>query len=450
MPDKKTDRFRIDSVDAFPVSAAFIALEGKGYARKKFTPTSEVSHLEIYQYVSPSGEKLSFVYDTVAKILTVDGKAEALEKIKPVLPVSHKTEPVKGVQVVTVPANPPQKAANPQKKPSKANPSAEKNGAEKAGKQPAPPQNKQGKPNRGKSEKTEPQNPTPPKQPKPEADKPAPDGKQAAAKGKAGKGKTPPSPKQPPAKEKKNKETRQQTVTVKNVSAKRLEWVLKDLADVGVKVREAVGEKPRAFELSSGSGALRLAREDNGTTVLVGKPCGLMNDVKAQLESKSNLKLLKKHLPTALRFLSESSKIDLSNGISDIDAVPRLSDYSILLMTPCRALEKFISDLQQAENINVKMIGQAYEKDDMGKYTLKRGYLKRIGSVVYGEVMAALYTEYYATRNFYLHSDNSTSTGTRGISDKAEAQRILKKMLAVIEYNSKKLSEIGFTVTDEQ
>ena len=65
----------------------------------------------------------------------------------------------------------------------------------------------------------------------------------------------------------------------------------------------------------------------------------------------------------------------------------------MLLITPYRALEKLIYDLQQAEGINVKMIGQAYEKDDDGNYMLKKGYRKRIGSVVYAEVMAALYTD---------------------------------------------------------
>ena len=63
--------------------------------------------------------------------------------------------------------------------------------------------------------------------------------------------------------------------------------------------------------------------------------------------------------------------------------------------------------------------------------------------------MAALYTEYYATRNFYTHSENAADMRSRGISDKADAQRILKNLLAVIEYNCKKLSEINFSVETE-
>lgn len=70
--------------------------------------------------------------------------------------------------------------------------------------------------------------------------------------------------------------------------------------------------------------------------------------------------------------------------------------------------------------------------------------------MVYAEVMAALYSEYYATRNFYTHSDNSADSRSRGIADKAEAQKKLRNLLAVIEYNGKKLSEIGFKVADEQ
>ena len=63
--------------------------------------------------------------------------------------------------------------------------------------------------------------------------------------------------------------------------------------------------------------------------------------------------------------------------------------------------------------------------------------------------MTALYTEYSRTRNFYTHSDNSADSRPRGISDKAEAQKLLTHLLSVIEYNAKKLSEIGFSVTEE-
>lgn len=379
MADSKIERVRIDSVDAFSVSASFITIEGKGYTRKKFTPTSDVSHLEIYQYVSEKGDKFTFVYDTVAKILTVDGKAAAITELKPFLPKSQKPQPIKGKQVITV-------AQKPQPKQQKQTP-----------------KKKQSEPQ--KKEQDKPKKPAPPKQ---------------------------------------------QTATIKNVGVKRLEWLIKDLGESRVKVRTTQQDKAKVYALSSGKESVELRREEGGLITLKGAQSGLYNEVKTKLESKSDLKLLKKYVPTALRYLSESSKIDLSNGISDLNNVVRLFDYSVLLMAPCRALEKFIYDLEHAQNINVNMIGQAYEKDDNDNYLLKKGYLKRIRSVIYSEVMTALYTEYCTTRNFYLHSDNSADSKSRGISDKAEAQRILNRLLSVIEYNSIKLSEIGFTVEGEQ
>lgn len=383
MADGKIERLRIDSADAFLVSASFIAIEGKGYTRKKFTPTSDVSHLEIYQYVSGKGDKFTFVYDTVAKILTVDGKTSALEELKPFLPRPQKPQPVKGKQVITVT----------QKQTSKQ--------SQKSKQQTQPTKQKQSQPQKSKQDKPK---------------------------------KTAPL----------------QSATIKNVGAKRLEWLIKDLEESSVKVRTSQQDKAKVYALSSGKESVEIRREEGGLITLKGVQSGLYTEVKTKLESKSDLKLLKKYVPTALRYLSESSKIDLSNGISDLNNIGRLSDYSVLLMAPCRALEKFIYDLEHAQNINVKMIGQAYEKDDSGKYSLKKGYLKRIRSVIYPEVMTALYSEYFATRNFYLHSDNSADSKSRGISDKAEAQRILNRLLYVIEYNSIKLSEIGFTVEGEQ
>ena len=118
----------------------------------------------------------------------------------------------------------------------------------------------------------------------------------------------------------------------------------------------------------------------------------------------------------------------------------------MLFRSPYRGLEKFISDLQRARGIEVKMIGQGYEKDDDGNYRLKSGYRKRIDSVVYNEVMSALYTEYFARRNFYTHSDIYDAGVPRIISDKAEAKKIFDRLIAVIDYNSKKLKEIGFSL----
>lgn len=154
---------------------------------------------------------------------------------------------------------------------------------------------------------------------------------------------------------------------------------------------------------------------------------------------------LKKRLPTAYDYLSEQSRIDFSYGIHDFgQAGLDLSDYSALLVPPYRGLERFVFDLQRAEGINVKMIGQAYDKDDNGRYILKHGYQQRIGSVVYSEVMVALYSEYFSRRNFFAHSDNTDGSVSRSITDRYVAKRIFENMLDIVEYNAKKLKEIGF------
>lgn len=159
---------------------------------------------------------------------------------------------------------------------------------------------------------------------------------------------------------------------------------------------------------------------------------------------------LKRRLPTAYEFLSEQSRIDFSYGIHDFSQdMLRLSDYSVLLVPPFRGLERFIFDLQRTEGIKVKMIGQAYDKDQSGNYVLKNGYRQRINSVVYCEVMVALYTEYFSRRNFFAHSDNSEDSRSRAIPDRAVAKGIFENLLDVVEYNAKKLKEIGFSVGNE-
>lgn len=154
---------------------------------------------------------------------------------------------------------------------------------------------------------------------------------------------------------------------------------------------------------------------------------------------------LKRRLPTAFGFLSEQSRIDFSYGIHDFSQNDlRLSDYSVLLVPAFRGLERFVFDLQNAEGIKVKMIGQAFDKDDNGNYILKSGYTQRIGSVIYAEVLVSLYTEYFAQRNYFAHSDNTDSNVSRSISERSKAQRIFDGILDIVEYNSKKLKEIGF------
>lgn len=156
---------------------------------------------------------------------------------------------------------------------------------------------------------------------------------------------------------------------------------------------------------------------------------------------------LKRRLPNAYRYLSEQSKRDFICGINDLEQEGlRLSDYSVLLVPAFRALERYVFDLQIAEGIRVKMIGQAFDKNDNGDYILKTGYMQRIGSIVYAEVLVSLYTEYFSQRNFFAHSDNTGNNISRTISDRVVAMRIFNHILDVVEYNSTKLKEIGFSL----
>ena len=159
---------------------------------------------------------------------------------------------------------------------------------------------------------------------------------------------------------------------------------------------------------------------------------------------KKTERALKKLLPVSYALLGAQSKKDLAAGMVDLgNAQVRLSDYSVLLVPPYRALERFIYDLQQARGISVKMIGQAYEKNAEGKHVLKQCYRRKAG-VVYSEVMSALYGEYFANRNFYAHSDNTETNAGRTIPDKPSAKAVFDTLCEIIEYNGKKLTEIGF------
>ena len=203
-----------------------------------------------------------------------------------------------------------------------------------------------------------------------------------------------------------------------------------------------------------------------GTMQLSGAPGDLYSELQLMLSSLSDYKTainthikyvgeekrsssierqLKRKLPAAFEFLSEQSKIDLAIGIIDINnSAVVLSDYSTLLIPCFRGLERLIFDLQHAQNISVKMIGQAYEKED-GEYVLKAGYRRKIPSVVYAEVMASLYSEYVKHRNFYAHSDGIGNV-SRVISDKSVVMNIFNHIMDIINYNGKKLREIGFRI----
>lgn len=154
---------------------------------------------------------------------------------------------------------------------------------------------------------------------------------------------------------------------------------------------------------------------------------------------------LRKKLPDAYDLLGEQARIDFAIGVIDIDnSTAVLYDYSTLLIPCFRGLERFIFDLQRAQGIEVKMIGQAYEKEN-GSYVLKSGYRRKIPFVVYAEVMAALYTEYNSQRNFYAHSDGLDEK-SRIITDRAQVKEIFNQLMREINYNGKKLKEIGFSI----
>ena len=115
----------------------------------------------------------------------------------------------------------------------------------------------------------------------------------------------------------------------------------------------------------------------------------------------------------------------------------------MFLLSPFKGLENFILDLLRSKNITVKTIGQAFEKNEKGAYTLKDAYKNKCG-IVYGEVMASLYEEYFALRNYYAHAD---AKGAHYIGSKKDAIAVVNSIYKKIEYNCKKLTEINFKIT---
>ena len=152
--------------------------------------------------------------------------------------------------------------------------------------------------------------------------------------------------------------------------------------------------------------------------------------------------ILKNKMPSALKFLSAQEKNDLASGMRELEKAVDHYEYSMFLLSPFKGLENFIFDLLKSKNISVKMIGQAYEKSQNGAYVLKDSYQNRCG-IVYSEVMASLYEEYFATRNFYAHADVN---GSHNIGSKKDAIAVVNKIYKTIEYNCKKLPEINFVL----
>ena len=152
--------------------------------------------------------------------------------------------------------------------------------------------------------------------------------------------------------------------------------------------------------------------------------------------------VLKNKMPSALSFLSAEQKNDLASGMRELEKAVDHYEYSMFLLSPFKGLENFIFDLLKSKNITVKMIGQAFDKNDKGAYILKDAYKNKCG-IVYSEVMASLYEEYFATRNYYAHADVN---GSHNIGSKKDAIAVVNRIYKNIEYNCKKLTEINFKI----
>ncbi len=460
--EKENKRFESVTAEKKDKCVAALKLEN-GYSLKSFLPVSEQCHFERYNFIHPLG-KLGIVYDTKAQIFSLTARRELLNAAVKAFGFSadeksalvavtessekarNNAEPLKLAPARTVS----QKASEkPAKTPVKKTPEkAVQSSAKKA-------EQTSVKKERNNGQKVA----------AAKKDKPATAKKEKAVKEKDGAvsvgGVAMPSE---PLEYKNG-------YSIKKCSKSRLDGILKRIrAMKGVSVTSDSGKEIITYAISERTTKQKcLLRYTTGkqTVQLQGKRSNLFGEVQVILSSGSGFseavgshmeltgeqtrasavqRSLKKLLPDAFSLLSEQSKIDLSIGMIDISNEDvRLSDYSVLLVPPYRGLERFIFDLQQAKSISVKMIGQAYEKNDDGKHVLKQCYRRKNG-IVYSEVMSALYCEYFEKRNFYAHSDNSEFGNSRIISDKAAAKNIFDRLCEIINYNGKKLKETGFSL----
>ena len=391
MPDKLTTRLRAEKCEPLLAEDFFAVIISSGFSVKSHVPPKDKSHLDRYHFIDGSGSHLSVVYDTKAAIITADAKREVIDRIISVYP---KLNELNLKLTEKKEENPKKEGEIKEKKPSRT-----KRKGKKAKKLIA------------KDELSAEKDST---------KKPAKSSKHEVAK----------------------------PFVLQEVKQTRVDWAVKVLKDSGCKVRSSSSNQGETVYSVSNAAKEKasIIFAVNGTLSVQGKKSSLFDSLVSQFTEKYDRKLMKKYFPVGMAYLSEASLIDLYNGLSDIEKVQGLSDYSFLLIGPYRALEKFIFDLQKAKNISVKMIGQAYDKDKEGNYILKRSYQKRIGSVVYAEIMVSLYIEYFKTRNYYTHSENSALDLSRSIPDKVEAKKIIMNLISIIEYNCRKLKEIGFTL----
>lgn len=470
------------------------------FTRVTFHPASDISHFVRYGYLYNS-RKVSVVYDIKADMLSVtsfDDATPILNRLyhaaKVAVGQSQQSKPAQNSSQAQ-PQKQPQanRQTKPQSRPqANMNAPTAKNGQDRQQRQAAVPQvSGQSKANAAPSTNT-PAASKPaadkklPAKPQPQSQKPAPKQSPTAKPQPQPQKAQPqkPAAKTAPPETPKPAETENQGgLTLKKFSPKQFEALsgkIKKQKQLKCK-EEPVFEagKPteiRTFTVSGEGQKVKLRYMPVKQIVqLQGKPGGLFASMRMLLSEDADYKeavtahvemnrdaaalktedvkisnverRLKKLMPSAMRYLSEQARIDFSIGIVELmTSTVEHYDYSMLLLPPFRGLERLISDLQRAQGIDVKMIGQAYEKEE-GVHVLKKTYRRRINSVVYAEVMSALYREYSSTRNFYAHSDNSAmSGGARMLQQRGEAAAIFEKMMALIDYNCKKLTEINFSI----
>lgn len=441
--------------------AAYVdALEkGDVCRRVAFTPAGEKSQFDAYGFVRDN-RKISVVYDNKARILSLT----AHDDVMPALAALFT-----GVKARLAQPAPAPQPKQPQAKPQPPQPKQQQPKTQ-VKTQPQPPKTQAAQPATPKPQKPQPQTKQPAKSATAKTKKPAAEkrGARSAAADSAAGFNAPKAFGEAGA---------DGNFSVKKFTPERFDAVLKKLKKDKKKYKltgEQVFDEGKTTELRSftvaGEGQkLRLAYMAKKQVVqLQGKRSALFDDIRLMLSEETDFaaavdahvelageshkraaeleRQLKKLIPSAFPFLTKQSKTELTIGVIEIlNTSAKHYDYSMLLLSPFRGLECLIFDLQRAENIVVRMIGQAYERDG-GEYVLKASYRKRIGSIVYAEVMAALYRFYSAQRNYYAHSDNSEGGEGRRITDRAQAREIFERLLAVIEYNCKKLTEIGFSI----
>lgn len=466
IPDK------IEYRDCSPEKAeSFVAaLEKSGIAvRVSFSAASDVSHFDRYGF-DCAGRRLGVVYDRKAKILSVTAPDDVSERIKK-LYSGLKIQAANPKQNQNQPTNKPKSSA-PDSRLQKKTEAADAKTANKTvaaesenspARAPRRPEGKTAVPDAKIAKKT-PVTETTDQKKTPSADKK--------------------SPQKPPADNKKSQKQPQKPVVAPdaesqggNLSFKK--FTEERFGDVIARLKKrkefkvaapTVQDKGKQTEtvtivVASGNQKLKLRFMPKKQVLQVqGKQESLFSEVRLVVSEESDFKSavtahaesadkkasefnrqLKKLMPTAVRYMSEQVKLDFTIGVIEIlDSSSEHYDYSMLLLPPFRGLERFIFDIQRAQNVVVKMIGQAYEKEN-GEYVLKASYRRKINSVVYPEVLGALYREYFATRNFYTHSD-AVGGENRVISTRKQAVDVFTHLCEVVEYNCRKLDEIRFSI----